>query len=305
MGSMQTLKPIIQDLLLLLILSLLVASACTVVETPPVIEALPSPTEPLVTATPEEPTPIPEPAAALINGEPLPLVWFEREVERYLIAQVSLGNEDIDRTAARETVLRDLIDQVLLAQGAREAGAFFSDADVQARIDDLAREVDLDAWMAAWGFSFDELKETMGLQLLVAFQRDAIAATIPETIEQVELRQIFRFTQAGADRAMLELNSGAAFEALAFESNPETGGYLGWVPRGYLLNQAIEDAAFSLDVGTYSEVIESDVGYHIILVLAKDNRPLSTDARLVLERQALINWLENQRQKSIIEVLVD
>ena len=308
MGYMQKLKSIIKDLSILLILILVFTSACTAAETTPVVEELPSPTEPQNTPTPEEPqepTPITEPAAALINGEPIPLTFFEREVERYLIAQSAMGNDDVDQTAAREIVLQDLIDQFLLAQGARQAGGHFTDEDIQVRIDELAAEVNLSTWMADWGYTDEELKESLKLQMLVAYQRDAITMTIPDTMEQVELRQIFAFTEAGANRALRELNSGASFEDLAFEFSPETGGYLGWVPRGYLLIPEVEEAAFDQAVSTHTDIIESEIGYHIVLVIGREERPLSSDARLALERQALHTWLETQRNESTIEIMVE
>lgn len=308
MGHMQKSKFININITVFLILILVFLTSCAVTETTPIVEESPLPTEPQITATPEEPaepTPTLEPAAAVVNGEPIPLAFFTREVERFLIAQVALGNEEVEQTTAQEIVLLDLIDQFLLAQGARESGAQVSDEDVQTRIADLAAEVDLDAWMAEWGYTNDELREALKLQMLVAFQRDAITAAIPEVVEQVELRQIFAFTEAGANRALRDLNSGALFEDVAFEFSPETGGYLGWVPRGYLLIPDVEEAAFDQAVGSYTDIIESEIGYHIVLVIDRDERALSTDARLVLERQALQTWLENQREESTIEILVE
>lgn len=305
MGCMQTLKLITKTPIFLLVVFLVLLSACTTAETTPTVEEIPSPTEPQITLTPEEPTAIPQPAAALVNGEPIPLTLFEREVERYLRAQLAVGNDDVDTTAVHETVLNDLIDQFLLAQGARATGANFTDEDVQARIDNLAAEVDLEAWMVAWDYTEEELFESLRLQMMVAYQRDEITGTIPESVEQVELKQVFAFTEAGANRALLNLNSSASFNDVAFEFNPETGGYLGWVPRGYILFPEVEEAAFDQPVGTYTDIIESDIGYHIVLVMDREVRPLSSDARLALERQALYAWLDTQRQESDIEVLVE
>ena len=92
---------------------------------------------------------------------------------------------------------------------------------------------------------------------------------------------------------------------MAFEFSPDTGGYLGWVPRGYLLIPAVEEAVFNQPVGTYTDVIESDIGYHIIRVIDRNVQPLSLDARLTLQRQALHQWLIDRRTESTIEVLVD
>jgi peptidyl-prolyl cis-trans isomerase C len=241
----------------------------------------------------------------IVNGERIPLTWFEREVDRYLLAQEALGKENLDDALAREKVIADLIDNVLLAQGAREAGVQFSDDDVQARFDTLAAEVDLDAWMATWGYTREELFEQLHFQMLVADQRDRIAGTVPEDVEQVEIRQVFAFTEAGANRALANLNAGTPFEEVAFEFSPETGGYLGWVPKGYLLIAAVEEAVFKQPVGSYTEIIESEIGYHIVFVIDREERPLTSDAKLTLARQALYDWLEIRRTTSTIEVLID
>ena len=311
MEDMLALKWIIKKPLFWLLFILILLTACTQRNAPlPEVVNSPRPLTPTVTSiptTPEEPTPTPTsiPAAALVNDEPIPLTWFEREVERYTLAQSAQGIDDVDAEAARQTVLNDLIDQMLLAQAAREAGVQFSEADVQARIDQLEGQVDLEAWMGDWGYTRVELFEQLQFQMLVANQRDRIAATIPESVEQVELRQVFAFTEAGANRALADLDAGIPFENVALEFDPETGGYLGWVPRGYLLIPAVEAVVFDQPVGTYTEIIESELGYHILLVIDREVHPLTMDARLALARHALHAWLEDWRAASDIEVLVD
>jgi parvulin-like peptidyl-prolyl isomerase len=176
---------------------------------------------------------------------------------------------------------------------------------VNARIDQLAEDVDLEAWMETWGYTWEELVADLHLQLLVADQRDRIAGNIPDAVEQVELRQVFAFTEAGAERALAALNAGTPFGEVAFEFSPETGGYLGWVPRGYLLVPVVETAVFDQPVGSYTEIIESEIGYHIVLVIDRAVRPLTSDARLTLARQALYAWLDVRREASVIEVLID
>ena len=257
------------------------------------------------TPTPSEPTPTPVPAAVIVNGERLPLAWYESEVQRYTLAQEAAGTPVTDAAAAGQIVLDDLIDQFLLAQGAQEAGLSVSDAEVQARIDALASEVDLAAWMAQWGYTDADLFDQLRLQMLASLQRDQLAAAVPESMEQVEIRQVFAYTAEGASNAKLNLDSGGDFEEIAYTYDPTTGGYLGWVPRGYLLIQAVEDVAFSQPVGIYSDIIESDIGYHIVMVLDRGEHPLSSDARLVLQHKAVADWLTDRRANSSIENLVN
>ncbi len=65
----------------------------------------------------------------------------------------------------------------------------------------------------------------------------------------------------------------------------------------------LEEVAFSLQPGEYSEVIETVIGYHILEVLDYDpGRPLSTDARLTKQIQVLEDWLAQQRAQSQIEI---
>ena len=303
MVGMFTPKPIARRPALLLVLLIVLLSACSSSPTPEITSTATAEAE-TPTPTAAQPTPVPVPAAARVNGEPIPLAWFESEVARYLAARSGEENAE-EAPDAQEVVLNDLIDQVLLAQGAREAGIEISDQAVQERLDELAQSVDLSAWMADWGYTEEEFRYALQLQMLAAAQRDVIIEEVPEAAEQVELRQVFAYTEGGAEDALISLNSGRDFEEVAFIYDPVTGGYLGWVPRGYLLIPALDDAAFNLEVGAYSAIIESDVGYHIVMVLDRMERPLAADARLALQRQALLGWLEAQREMSSIEVEID
>jgi len=289
---------------------ILMLSACSRNQTPKIVyppttetDEIQAPTNTDVSETAEVITQTEIPAVAIINGERISSEFFEGEVARYLAAQDANVEEAVDETHAREVVLNDLIDQVLLAQAAQAEGLTISDEQVQEKIDSLSEGADLLEWMNTWGYTEESLFEALKLQMLAALQRDRIIEAVPEVMEQAELRQIFAYTQEGARSALTSLRSGVDFEEVAYTYDPVTGGYLGWVPRGYLLVPAVEDAAFSLPVGSYSDVIESNVGFHIVLVIAREDRGVSGDALLTLQRQALYDWLAVQRENSTIEVL--
>ena len=134
-----------------------------------------------------------------------------------------------------------------------------------------------------------------------AWMRDKIFAAVTSTSEQVHVQQILLYNQDTAQSFLTQLNGGADFDELAFKANQLTRGDLGWVPRGYLLEPKIEEAAFGLEVGQHSDVITTDVGFHIVRILARDpQRPLSPDAYLALQELALKNWIEEQRQQANI-----
>jgi len=263
----------------------------------------PTPT-PQATFTPEPPTATPEPMALIVNREGITVVEFNAEVQRYITSQTSLG-KTVSPGEASETVKDDLTAQLLLSQAARENGFMLDEAGLEARIESLAAQVGgveaLTKWQSEHGYSEQAFRPALKRSAEAAWMRDKILAGVPSTAEQVHVQQILLYNQDTAQSFLTQLNGGADFDELAFEADPLTRGDLGWVPRGYLLEPKIEDAAFALVVGEYSEVIATDVGFHIVRILARDpQRPLSPDAYLSLQELALTKWIEEQRQQAVI-----
>jgi peptidyl-prolyl cis-trans isomerase C len=259
---------------------------------------------PSATSTPEPPTATPEPLALTVNGEGVTVVEFDAEVTRYITAQQALGRTVASADATR-AVIEDLTAQLLLAQGARAEGFMLDDSALQARVDALAAQTggsgNLSTWQSEHGYSEQTFRSALKRGAEAAWMRDKIIAAVPSTAEQVHVQQILLYNLDTAQSFLLQLNGGGDFDELASRADPLTRGDLGWVPRGYLLEKQIEDAAFALQVGGHSDVITTNVGFHIVRILATDPaRPLSPDAYLALQEQALKNWIEEQRQQASI-----
>ena len=79
------------------------------------------------------------------------------------------------------------------------------------------------------------------------------------------------FTKVEAEKCIQDLKSkiisGSDFSALATEfsdcPSAEKGGDLGMFGRGAMV-EAFDTAAFDLDVGEVSDVVETEFGYHLI-----------------------------------------
>jgi len=241
--------------------------------------------------------------ALTVNGEGITLVEFEAQVASYTKAQEALG-KTVSSTDATSAVIDDLTTQMLLAQGARRNGFTLDNAGLQARIDSLAAQVggaeNLSKWQSEHGYNDQIFRSALKRAAESAWMRDKIIAEVPSTAEQVHVQQILLYNQDTAERFLTQLNGGADFDELASRADPLTRGDLGWVPRGYLLDPKIEEAAFLLPVGEHSEVITTNVGFHIIRVLARENRPLSPDASLALQELALKKWIDDQRKQANI-----
>ena len=265
-----------------------------------------NPTESPTPSASTTPTPIPIPAAAIVNGEVIPLSYFEHEVQRYK-ASFSEGETLPSDAEISEHVLNTLIEQQLLSQVARASGYTFTDQMLEEKIANLLAELGsgsaLTSWMQANFYDDAEFRMALRLGSEAAWQRDQIAASVPDAVEQVRARQIFSRTAEEAQYALASLNSGVSFDELAWRYSLETGGELGWFPRGYLLFPAIEEVAFSLPVGMHSEIIQTEIGYHIIEVMEHvDSYPLTTDAKLSLQAKALTEWLQTKRAEAQIEI---
>jgi peptidyl-prolyl cis-trans isomerase C len=252
------------------------------------------------------PTPTSPPLAAIVNGEGILASEFQAELARYQQAQAEQGRTVAPEEAA-QIVLNDLIDQTLLAQAAAAQGYVVDDATVQARIDALAAQVGgaeaLSAWMTAHGYTEADFRSALRRQIAAAWMRDQILAAVPTTAEQVHVRQILFYNGKDAQNVLALLQAGWDFNTLAEQYDPITKGELGWFPRGYLPHPEIEAAAFALQPGEYSPVLQSTIGYHILYLVERDPaRPLSSDALLTLQEHALQDWLTQQRNASTIEI---
>ncbi|HMD80718.1 MAG TPA: peptidylprolyl isomerase [Anaerolineales bacterium] len=256
------------------------------------------------TFTPEPPTATPVPMALTVNGEGIPVLDFDAEVQRYLVAQESLG-KTVTSADATSAVIEDIIAQLLLAQAARASGFTLDEAALQSRIDALAAQSGgadaLSKWQSDYGYTEQAFRSALKRAAEAAWMRDKIISDVPSTAEQVHVQQILLYNQDTALSFLTQLNGGADFDELALRADPLTSGDLGWVPRGYLLEPKIEEAAFNLAPGTHSDVIATDVGFHIVRVLERDpQRPLSPDAYLSLQELALKTWVSGQRQQASI-----
>jgi peptidyl-prolyl cis-trans isomerase C len=242
--------------------------------------------------------------AASVNGEIIPKAEYDAQVAQYIDAHKALG-QTVPQDDAAKAVLDDLIDQVLLAQGARASGFQLSDSALAARLQALAKEVGgddkLTAWESSHGYTAESFPTSLKRAAEAAYMRDKIVTAVPRTADQVHVRQILLYNESDAIRIQNQLKGGADFDTLASLVDPKTGGELSWFPKGYLLEPQVEEAAFSLQVGEVSDIIQTSVGYDIIKVLERDpQHPLSPDAHLAMQQLALKNWLAGQRNAATI-----
>jgi parvulin-like peptidyl-prolyl isomerase len=100
------------------------------------------------------------------------------------------------------------------------------------------------------------------------------------------------------------------FAVVAEEVSTDTqsaaqGGDLGWFPRG-IMTTPFEEAAFSQPVGELpAEPVQSEFGWHIILVVEREeDRPLTASMISGVQSSALNQWLDQQAESADISSTV-
>jgi peptidyl-prolyl cis-trans isomerase C len=255
---------------------------------------------------PPEPTPTQVPLAATVNGIGITLAEYEAELALFRAAQAEPGTNLASDAA--EQVLDNLIAQTLLAQAAYEAGFDAGEEAIQTRLQNLAAGLGGTAQLQAWldSQSLNEEIFRLLLQRAVAagWMRDQIINAAPLSAEQVHARQIMLYNLTDAQTVLNQIMNGADFDNLAAAYDPVSGGELGWFPRGYLLEPAIEEAVFSLEAGQISEVIETRLGYHLLRVVERSpDRLLEPGARRKIQENMLRSWVETRREQSEIKIV--
>lgn len=277
---------------------------------------LPGFLEPVPTATATEtplPTETPIALAANVNGEPITLEAFELELGRFEAAQLASGIDLATLGAYRAQVLSAMIDLKLLAQGARGQGLSIDQAEIDQRyaalIDTIGDETAFKAWLDMQGLTQAELRASLEEQVLGAKMVAVIVENVPQVMEQVHARHILVASRAEAEELQGLLASGADFATLANQvsldiSTRPAGGDLGWFPQGYLRLPELEAAAFGEQPGEISDVVETELGFHLVQTLERGAHLTDVDVQRWLREQAVDDWLDQQRASAGIELFI-
>jgi parvulin-like peptidyl-prolyl isomerase len=171
---------------------------------------------------------------------------------------------------------------------------------------------------SAYGPALQQLLDRNGLteadfrkQLEHSVLRDKLQTAIADeqvagTQEQIHVRQIETLDESTAREAQSELQSGADFADVASQVSVDgatrlKGGDMGWFARGgSTKSKQFEDAAFALQPGQTSDLVQDEDGYHIIQVLDHDTaRSIPADQLATQRQKAFDDWLSARRSQDV------
>jgi parvulin-like peptidyl-prolyl isomerase len=136
--------------------------------------------------------------------------------------------------------------------------------------------------------------------------RTVLEAQVGQSAEQVHAAHILVSTKELADSISQELQQpGANFEQIAKDQSSDTStapndGDLGWFPRGIMVS-AFDEVAFATEPGQISQPFQTEFGWHIVKIYAKEpDRPLTDDQIQQLKTKAVQDWLDARKAESDI-----
>lgn len=224
-----------------------------------------------------------------------------RQLRQELAQQLAGAQLEMEYAKREKDILRDLIDQQLLLQKARELN-FTAESELIRRLDRIRQEMKLNSMeelekvATSQGISFEDFKQGIRSQILtqqvisrevgsrITVSREEMAAYYEENKsklqrpEQVRLSEIFLTTadkkpeeveaiEKQAAELLERLRSGEDFAVLARRfsqgATASNGGGLGYFQRGQLAKE-LEDTAWKMKRNQISEVIRTKQGLLIL-----------------------------------------
>lgn len=248
--------------------------------------------------------------AATVNGKAITTVDYERQVSlatTYLKGQgVDAATPEGQQTIAtmRNELLDQMIDQEIINQAAAKEGLTVTNEEIDAQIADTVvqaggQEV-LDAWYASSGFTKEEYRQSVREQLTGDKLFKKVTASVATTADQVHARHIMVATKEEADAVIARLKAGEDFVKVAMEvsldeGSKADGGDLGFFPKGFMIPE-FENAAFALEPGKFSDPVQTQYGFHVIMVVERDpQHPMDEQMLQANQQEEFSKWLDAQR----------
>jgi len=290
------------------------------VQTPPTATDEPEPAPAESTATPiPEPTITTEPLAAIVNGRQIPLVDYEGQVARYEASMIAAGQDtstEEGKTAlamGRQWVLDLMVEQTLIEQAAAAEGIVAGDEQVDATIAGLRQDIGDEAfndWLAQENLTLEEMRERLRGDMIATQMANRVAESVPARAEHLHARHIVVATEEEARTILSQLQAGGDFISLARTysqdiSTRDLGGDLGFFPMGVLTSKEVETTAFGLQPGQLSDVVPSELGFHIVQVVERvADREVDPENLRLLRDQAVRTWLDGLKAVADIQIFV-
>ena len=256
----------------------------------------------------EEHVQLPHSKAIQVGETTLNLDYFARRL-KYLLTSIGFNDPSQAQTVIAAAIGMLESEELLQQSAPADLGVSVSPEEVELEISDRLGLVqsDPDAFAKAYeqelkksGLSDKEYRQMIGAELLSRRVQEVFSQSVPQTMEQVRMRQILVGTEDEARSVVERLDGGEDFADLARElsldsATKEQGGERGWLARDEL-DLSYADKVLALEVGTHSQSIPGPGGYFIFEVEEKQSdREVTPEQRSSISSSYFSLWLNEQR----------
>jgi peptidyl-prolyl cis-trans isomerase C len=288
-----------------------------------------------------------------VNGEEITDQEVAQEVSRLMQMQSRrLSPEDLEptRRALRKDAAANAVSRLLLRAEVLKKGIKAADDEVDGRLQEIRESFGSDevyrSRLNRMGMTEDEFRGEiavgLGIEELIETQTAHITEPGEKELKNYYEKNLDRYTEQEQIRAshiliafnptdddkvreekrvragelLEQAREGANFAQLAVQNSDcpskSQGGDLNFFRRGQMVTE-FETAAFALDVGEISDIVETKFGYHIIkktdhkeervVPLDEAEERVKTDYGNEMKQQAIDEYLEHLRAAADIEYL--
>lgn len=247
---------------------------------------------------------------AVVNGKKIPKDTLDRKVNLIKNKYAGMG-QDLEGqrlSKLKENILNNLIEKELLYQESQKQGIEVDEAEIDSQLDQIknkfSNQQEFEKKIQAMDYTEtllkQQIRENLAIQKLID---EKVAAKVEVTDkeiksyynsnkkefsepEKVQARHILIKSKPDAsddekaeakekiEKVQKKLNEDGNFADLAKEYSEgpsgKKGGELGFFSRGQMV-KSFDEAAFALEPGEVSDIVETRFGYHLIKV--EDRKP--------------------------------
>lgn len=240
----------------------------------------------------------PKDAVAKVNGENISKTEFDKEFDMYKnvykkqfgedIMSKDAGNGKTFEEAIKEQVLEKIIMEKIILENAKKEEITVTDDELNNQIKSYKEVLGSDekykTFLSENNLTEEYFKEGIKTEMIIDKYRTKYIEGLKidekeakkhfeenkDSYIKVKASHILVETEEQAKSILEKIKNGEDFHALAGKESIDSGsavngGDLGYFRKGDMVPQ-FEEAAFSLEPGKISDIVQSDYGYHIIKV---------------------------------------
>jgi parvulin-like peptidyl-prolyl isomerase len=241
------------------------------------------------------------------------------ELERRVLTD-AVPSPALTQAAFTEIVTNNLADlerQELMLLIGKENGIGLTETEIENQLrDDLNVSENADretyahslrAYLLDKDKSLSGFRREAKVKLIESKYREQVSATLPTEADQVNVRLLRTASQADAATAKQRLDAGEELAGVAavLSNHPSKSkaGEVGWVIRGTFASR-LEDALFALQPGQKTDIVETDEGFFIAEVRAREVRPVEVETKTAAVSHAISESINDMREKAGSQILL-